>query len=191
MVSLVRSSSVGPKPPVVMTTSLRPSASSSASRSLPGLSPTVQAKSRLTPMAESSRATNAASVLIVCPSKSSVPTEMISAFMANSVAEMSGNDFFGGKPPLEETPSKTCQRGSRHPIPLKLFPHGYNKSFRGDIGNEGPIGGHSRRSKGLWRKTGRNAVAGHPSPASILAIRTSLSCGHEPLWEGRDSTAPR
>ena len=82
-------------------------------------------------MAESSRATNAASVLIVCPSKSSVPTEMISAFMANSVAEMSGNDFFEGKAPLEETPSKTCQRGSRHPIPLKLFPHGYNKSFRG------------------------------------------------------------
>ena len=27
---------------------------------------------------------------------------------------------FWGKPPLEETPSKTCQRGSRHPIPLKL-----------------------------------------------------------------------
>lgn len=57
--------------------------------------------------------------------------------------------FLGGKPPLEETPSKTCQRGSRHPIPLKLFLHGYNKSFRGDIGKEGPIGGHSRRSKGL------------------------------------------
>ena len=46
--------------------------------------------------------------------------------------------FLGGRPPLEETPSKTCQRGSRHPIPLKLFPHGYNKSFLGDIGNEGP-----------------------------------------------------
>ena len=28
--------------------------------------------------------------------------------------------FLGGKPPLEETPSKTCQRGSLHPIPLKL-----------------------------------------------------------------------
>lgn len=75
--------------------------------------------------------------------------------------------FLGGRPPLEETPSKTCQRGSRHPIPLKLFPHGYNKSFRGDIGNEGPIGGHSRRSKGLFMEENREECCCRASLPSL------------------------
>lgn len=90
-------------------------------------------KSRLTPMAESSRATNAASVLIVCPSKSSVPTEMISAFMANSVAEMSGNDFFGGKAPLEENPSKTLPARLAPPHPPKTFPSRVTTKVSGGI----------------------------------------------------------
>ena len=80
-VSLVRSSSVGPRPPVVMTTSARSSASRRAFSSLCGLSPTVCTCKRSIPSAESSRATWVASVLTVCPSRSSVPTDIISAFM--------------------------------------------------------------------------------------------------------------
>ena len=202
MVSLVRSSSVGPKPPVVMTTSLRPSASSNAPRSLPGLSPTVQAKSRLTPMAESSRATNAASVLIVCPSKSSVPTEMISAFIANPVAEMWKTALWE-KPLWENAPPAGAARA---PHPPKTFPSWLQQKPPRGIRKQDA--GHPRRPKRLragrrrtsppfsitqpMKKTGKDVV-GHPSPSFTLAIRASpsLSCGHEPLWEGRGSTAPR
>ena len=78
-VSLVRSSSVGPSPPVVITTSARPRASRRAASRRGPLSPRVCTCKRSTPRAESSRATWAASALTVCPKRSSVPTEMISA----------------------------------------------------------------------------------------------------------------
>lgn len=80
MVFFVRSSSVGPSPPEVMTRSLRERAVSSTSLRRPGLSPTVSTFMRSMPSAASSLAMKAASVLTVCPSRSSVPTEMISAF---------------------------------------------------------------------------------------------------------------
>ena len=81
MVSLVRSSPVGPSPPVVITTSLRESASRNAARRRSALSPTVQEKSRSIPSAESSRAMMVVSVLTVWPKSNSVPTEIISAFI--------------------------------------------------------------------------------------------------------------
>ncbi len=80
-VSFVRSSPVGPRPPVVIKISLRERAVSTALFKRSGLSPTVQAYSRLIPAGASSCATEDASVLTVWPRRSSVPTEMISAFI--------------------------------------------------------------------------------------------------------------
>ena len=85
-VSLVRSSLVGPRPPVVMTRSLRCRAARRHSSRRAALSPTTQAWCRSMPREERARATWAASVLMVWPSKSSVPTEMISAFMRCSLS---------------------------------------------------------------------------------------------------------
>ena len=79
-ISFVRSSCVGPRPPVVITRSLRDSASESASRIRPGLSPTVWCQSTLMPRACSSRERICASPLAICPMSSSVPTAISSAF---------------------------------------------------------------------------------------------------------------
>src|SRR5699024_1157785 len=76
----VRSSQVGPRPPVVMMRSARPLARLTASVTRPGLSPTTVCQWTSMPYSDRSTATSAASVFIVLPSSSSVPTEIISAF---------------------------------------------------------------------------------------------------------------
>ena len=98
----------------------------------------------------------------------------------------------GGNTPTALLPLPNLPARLAPPHPPKTFPSRLQQKFPGGISEmRGQSAGIPAARKRLWRKTGRNAVAGHPSPASILAIRTSLSCGHEPLWEGRDSTAPR
>ena len=79
--SLVRSSEVGPSPPVVNVTSDLRQARPTASSSLPGWSPTLVAQTRSTPIFASSSARYAAFVSTISPMRSSVPMEIISAFM--------------------------------------------------------------------------------------------------------------
>ena len=84
MVSLVKSSAVGPKPPVVMMVSARALAMSSTAWSRWGLSPHTVWKYTLIPSSASPWAIMGASVFTVSPSSSSVPTDMISHFMDKS-----------------------------------------------------------------------------------------------------------
>ena len=82
-VSLVRSSSVGPKPPEKMSRSLRLLAWVTSSRRRAGLSPMTCWCSTLMPSSASSRLKNCALVFKMSPSSSSVPTQMISAVTAD------------------------------------------------------------------------------------------------------------
>ena len=79
MISRVRSSWVGPSPPLVMTKSARSSARPMTSFMRPGLSPTMVLKKRLTPRSDSRWAIHAELVSTICPSNSSDPMATISA----------------------------------------------------------------------------------------------------------------
>ena len=81
-VSLVRSSSVGPRPPEKTSRSLRLFACKTSSFSRAGLSPMTCWCSTLMPSSASSRLKNCALVFRISPSKSSVPTQIISAVTA-------------------------------------------------------------------------------------------------------------
>ncbi|CDB44597.1 unknown [Firmicutes bacterium CAG:240] len=76
--SFVRSSSVGPSPPEVITTSLRPRAVFSSCARRSGLSPTELRCMTDMPIAASSFERNCSLVLRISPSRSSVPTQRIS-----------------------------------------------------------------------------------------------------------------
>ena len=78
--SRVRSSSVGPRPPVTMTTSERSSACWTVALSRPMLSPTWVTKKRSMPRPVSCWARYCELVSRISPSSSSVPTAIISAF---------------------------------------------------------------------------------------------------------------
>ena len=78
-VSLVRSSSVGPRPPEKISRSLRRRAVSTSSFRRATLSPTTCWCSTEIPSSASSRLKNWALVLTMSPKRSSVPTQMISA----------------------------------------------------------------------------------------------------------------
>ncbi len=79
MVSLVRSSWVGPRPPTVTTRSALDNAALRASASRRALSPTVARRYTSIPRDESTWLRYGALVSTICPSRSSVPTEITSA----------------------------------------------------------------------------------------------------------------
>ena len=77
-ICFVRSSQVGPRPPVVMMMSARLLAVSTHLRSRSGLSPTTVWYFTFMPIFESISEMSRASVFVTWPSSSSVPTEIIS-----------------------------------------------------------------------------------------------------------------
>ena len=86
MASRVRSSSVGPSPPVVITRSERSHARPSVSMTRPMLSPTTLVWFRSMPRAGSCCAIQALFVSTISPSRISVPIATISAFTRGSLA---------------------------------------------------------------------------------------------------------
>src|SRR5690349_20450635 len=79
---LLRSSRVGPRPPVVSTAPVRASASATADRMASGSSPTLARRTTCAPTAEAARASSAPFVSTVNPSSSSVPMVSSSMFMS-------------------------------------------------------------------------------------------------------------
>ena len=86
MDSRVRSSSVGPSPPVVTTRSARSHARPSVSVTRPRLSPTTLVWFRSMPSAGSRCAIHELFVSTISPSRISVPIATISAFTGASLA---------------------------------------------------------------------------------------------------------
>ena len=84
MAAFVRSSAVGPNPPVVIAAPVRASASCTAEAISSAASPTLDRRAIPMPTAESSRAMKAAFVSMVKPSNSSSPIVTTSTFIGRS-----------------------------------------------------------------------------------------------------------
>ena len=85
IVSVVRSSGVGPRPPVVINTRQRPAASRTAAIRRGRLSPTTLWRWWAMPRAASCSASQRALPLVMLPSSSSVPMQRISALTASQL----------------------------------------------------------------------------------------------------------